>query len=300
MLHTYPSRRLAVLFCVVALLCAGCSPPRENVIVIGSKNFSESALLGEILAQHLEAKLHRQVDRRFYLAGTFICQQAILSGRIDAYVEYTGTALTAVLKDPSDSNSAAVFQRVSDEYQRRFHLDVLTSLGFNNTFALVVRGEDARKYDLKTISDLSRVAAQWRPGFGYEFMERPDGYPGLKSTYDLDFPTSPRILDLGLLYRALLNGQVDVVAGNSTDGLLSANDLVILQDDKHYFPAYDAVPVARPDTFTRFPGTREALLELANTISDTEMQKMNYEVDVQHRDIADVARDFLQSKGLGK
>jgi osmoprotectant transport system substrate-binding protein len=295
-----PSRRLAVLFCVAALFCAGCSPPRENEIVIGSKNFSESALLGEILAQHLEAKLHRQVDRRFYLAGTFICHQAILSGRIDAYVEYTGTALTAVLKDPSDSNSAAVFRRVRDEYQRRFHLDVLPSLGFNNTFALVVRGEDARKYNLKTISDLSRVADQWRPGFGYEFMERPDGYPGLKTAYSLNFPSSPRILDLGLLYRALLDGQVDVVAGNSTDGLLSANDLVILQDDKHYFPAYDAVPVARPDMFTRFPGAREALLELGNTITDTEMQKMNLEVDVKHRDIADVARDFLQSKGLDK
>jgi osmoprotectant transport system substrate-binding protein len=294
------ARRFALIFAVAALLCAGCSPPRENQIVIGSKNFSESALLGEILAQHLESKLHKSVERRFYLAGTFICQQAILSGRIDAYVEYTGTALTAVLKDPSNSNSAAVFTRVRDEYQQRFHLDVLPSLGFNNTFALVVRGDDARKYNLKTISDLARVAPQWRPGFGYEFMERPDGYPGLASTYGLSFQSSPRVLDLGLLYRAMLDNQVDVVAGNSTDGLLSANDLVILQDDKHYFPAYEAVPVVRPDIFTRFPGAREALIELANTITDTEMQKMNYEADVQHRDIADIARDFLQSKGLDK
>jgi osmoprotectant transport system substrate-binding protein len=294
------TRRLFAISFVAALLAAGCSPPRENQIVIGSKNFSESALLGEILARHLEARLHRPVDRRFYLAGTFICQQAILSGRIDAYVEYTGTALSAVLKDPSDSNSAVVFARIRDEYQSRFHLEVLPSLGFNNTFALVVRGDDARKNNMKTISDLARLAPQWRPGFGYEFMERPDGYPGLQAKYGLSFPSSPRILDLGLLYRALLDGQVDVVAGNSTDGLLAANDLVILQDDKHYFPAYDAVPVVRPDTFTRFPGAREALVELANTITDTEMQKMNYQADVQHRDIADIAREFLQSKGLEK
>ncbi|MGA8037914.1 MAG: glycine betaine ABC transporter substrate-binding protein [Candidatus Acidiferrales bacterium] len=290
--------RLALAACVVALLCVSCGLPRENVIVVGSKNFSESALLGEILAQHLEAKLHRSVDRRFYLAGTFICQQALLAGRIDTYVEYTGTALTAVLKDPSESDSAAVFQRVRDEYRQRFDLDVFPSLGFNNTFAIVVRGDDARKFNLKKLSDLSAVAPQWRPGFGYEFMERPDGYLGLRAKYGLNFDTAPRVLDLGLLYRALLDGQVDVVAGNSTDGILSAHDLVILEDDKHYFPAYDAVPVVRPDTLERFPGAREALLALANTLSDSEMRKMNFEVDVNHRDIADVAREFLRSKGL--
>jgi osmoprotectant transport system substrate-binding protein len=291
-------RRLGLVGFLATVLCVSCGIPRENTIVVGSKNFSESALLGEIIAQHLETRLHHPVERRFYLAGTFICQQAMLSGRIDVYAEYTGTALTAVLKDPSDSDSTAVFHRVRDEYKKRFNLDVLPSLGFNNTFAIVVRGEDARKFDLKTISDAARVAPQWRPGFGYEFMERPDGYQGLKAKYGLNFAEPPRVLDLGLLYRALLDRQVDLVAGNSTDGLLSARDLVILEDDRHYFPAYDAVPVVRPDTLTRFPGTREALLELANTINDEEMRKMNYEVDVNHRDIADVARDFLHAKGL--
>jgi osmoprotectant transport system substrate-binding protein len=284
--------------CAAALIVAACGLPRENTIVVGSKNFSESALLGEIVAQHLESRLHRPVERRFYLAGTFICQQAILAARIDTYVEYTGTALTAVLKEPSDADSAKVFVTVRDEYRRRFDLDVLPSMGFNNTFAIVVRGADARKMNLKTISDLAAVAPRWRPGFGFEFMERPDGYPGLRAKYGLNFGAAPRVLDLGLLYRALLDGQVDVVAGNSTDGLLSARDLVMLEDDKHYFPAYDAVPVVRPDTFTRFPGAREALLELANTINDSEMRKMNYEVDVNHRDIADVAREFLNAKKL--
>lgn len=283
---------------IVELSLASCGLPRENTIVVGSKNFSESALLGEIVAQHLEARLHHPVERRFYLAGTFICQQAIIAARIDTYVEYTGTALTAVLKEPSNADSAKVFATVRDDYRHRFNLDVLPSMGFNNTFAIVVRGDDARKMNLKTISDVAAVAPQWRPGFGFEFMERPDGYPGLKTMYGLNFGAAPRVLELGLLYRALIEGQVDVVAGNSTDGLLSARDLVILDDDKHYFPAYDAVPIVRPDTLIRFPGVREALLELKNTINDSEMRKMNYEVDVNHRDIADVAHEFLAAKKL--
>jgi osmoprotectant transport system substrate-binding protein len=272
----------AVIACAIAL--AACGGARHDEIVVGSKNFSEQALLGEIVAQHLEARLHRPVTRRFYLAGSYICQQALLSGRMDLYVEYTGTALTAILHDPLQSNPAAVFQRVQSEYQKRFGLEVLPSLGFNNTFAIVVRGEDARR--------------DWRAGFGYEFMERPDGYQGLARTYGLAFAESPRILDLGLLYRALLEKQVDFVAGNSTDGLLAARDLTMLEDDKHYFPPYEAVPVVRTDALARFPGMRAALLELAGKINNDEMRKMNYEVDGEHRDIADVARQFLHAKGL--
>jgi glycine betaine/choline ABC-type transport system substrate-binding protein len=181
----------------------------RNTIVVGSKNFSEQALLGEILAQHIEARTHLPVTRRFYLAGTYICQQALLSGRIDTYVEYTGTALTAILHDSIDKDPSAVFGRVKSEYQRRFGLDVLPSLGFNNTFAIVIRGEDARRLNLKTISDAALHTAQWRAGFGYEFMERPDGYEGLARVYGLRFAEAPRILDLGLLYRALLEKQVD-------------------------------------------------------------------------------------------
>jgi osmoprotectant transport system substrate-binding protein len=292
-------RHAWAILCVLLLLVS-CSPPRENTIVVGSKNFSEQALLGEIVAQHLEFRLHRPVERRFYLAGTYICQQALLSGRIDTYVEYTGTALTAVLKDPIVTNSSAVFARVRDEYKQRFNIDVLPSLGFDNTFAIVVRGEDARRLHLKTISDVAAYATKWRPGFGFEFMERPDGYQGLQSVYGLRFESDPRVLDLGLLYRALLDKQVDLVAGNSTDGLLSARDLTILEDDKHYFPPYDAVPIVRADVFLRFPAARAAMQELSNTITDAEMQSMNYEVDANHRDIADVARDFLHAKRLDR
>jgi osmoprotectant transport system substrate-binding protein len=276
----------------------GCSARRDNTIVVGSKNFPEQALLGEILAQHLEARTHLRVERRFYLAGSYICQQALLAGRIDTYVEYTGTALTAILHDPIEADPSAVFQKVQEEYRKRFALDVLPSLGFNNTFAIVVRGEDARRLHLASLTDAAPYTRGWRAGFGYEFMERPDGYPGLARAYGLKFSAQPRILDLGLLYRALLDKQVDLVAGNSTDGLLAARDLVILADDKHNFPPYEAVPIVREDTLARHPELRAAIAELAGKISDAQMQKMNYAVAGEGRDASDVAREFLHSQGL--
>ena len=291
-------RPAALLIFLVTLCVCGCEPRPRHTIVVGSKNFPEQALLGEILAQHIEARTHLHVERRFYLAGSFICQQAMLAGRIDTYVEYTGTALTAILHDPIESDPSAVFERVQREYKQRFDFDVLPSLGFNNTFALVIRGEDARRLNLKTISDAIPYARNWRAGFGYEFMERPDGYPGLEKVYGLRFAGLPKILDLGLLYRALLDKEVDLVAGNSTDGLIAARDLVILADDKHYFPPYEAVPVVRDDTLKRYPEVRAAIAELAGNISDEEMQKMNYQVAGEGRDIEDVAREFLRSKGL--
>jgi len=292
-------RRAAWLILAAAsvLLVAGCGA-RKNTVVIGSKNFPEQALLGEILAQQIEAHAHLRVERRFYLAGSFICQQAMLSGRIDAYVEYTGTALTAILHDAVAGDRQSVFQQVRREYEQRFKFEVMPSLGFDDTFAMVIRGDDARRLHLATLSQAAAYTPQWRPGFGYEFMERPDGYAGLARVYGLRFAAPPRILDLGLLYRALLAKQVDLIAGNSTDGLLSAQDLTVLQDDKHYFPPYDAVPIVRDRSETRFPGLREALAELAGKISDDDMRKMNYAVVAEQRDIGEVARDFLRSKHL--
>jgi osmoprotectant transport system substrate-binding protein len=282
----------------LAAIVAGCSTRRTDTIVVGSKNFPEQALLGEILAQHLEARTHLKVGRRFYLAGSYICQQALLAGRIDTYVEYTGTALTAILHDPIESDPDSVFAKVRAEYKKRFGFEVMPSLGFNNTFAIVIRGEDARRLNLKTLSDAAHYTPQWRAGFGYEFMERPDGYPDMARVYGLQFAASPRILDLGLLYRALLEKQVDLVAGNSTDGLLAARDLVILEDDKHYFPPYEAVPIVRENLFTQHPEVRAAIAELTGKISDVEMQKMNYAVEGENQDASDVAREFLRSKGM--
>lgn len=274
-----------------------CEPPRpQNTIVVGSKNFPEQALLGEILAQQLEAKTHLHIERRFYLAGTFLCQQAILAGRIDLYVEYTGTALTAVLHEPVERDPKAAFERVQREYARRFGLEVMPSLGFDNTFAIVIRGADARRLGVKTISEAAPYTPHWRAGFGYEFMSRPDGFPGLAKAYGLRFAGQPEIFDLGLLYRALLDHQVDLVAGNSTDGELAARDLTMLDDDKHYFPPYDAVPVVREDTLARHPEIRAAIEELAGKLSNTEMRKMNYAMVGEHRDAADIAREFLRSE----
>lgn len=280
------------------LLIAACGPARQDRIVVGSKNFTEQVVLGELLAQQIESKTHLPVERRFYLAGSYICHQAILAGRIDAYVEYTGTALTAILKEPASGSTAEVYAKVKKAYRERFGLDVAEPLGFNNTFAIVVRGEDARQFKLQTVSEAVPYARRWRAGFGYEFMERPDGFQGLAKTYGLGFAAAPRIMDLGLLYRALVQKQVDLVAGNSTDGLIAALKLAVLKDDRHYFPPYEAVPVVREATLERHPELRAALAELAGKISDEEMRRMNYAVDGERRDPEEVVHDFLKAKGL--
>jgi osmoprotectant transport system substrate-binding protein len=282
----------------LALLLTSCLPPRENRVVIGSKNFTEQLILGEILAQQIETKTHLPVERKFYLAGTFICQQAILGGRIDLYPEYTGTALTAVLKEKPEGNPAQVYRRVQEEYDQRFHLAVGSPLGFNDTFAIEIRGEDARRLNLKTISQAAGYTPNWRAGFGYEFMERPDGYKGLASTYGLRFAQLPRIMDLGLLARALKDKQIDLAAGNTTDGLIPALDLFVLDDDRHYFPPYEAVPIVRGEVLLRHPEVKQALDELAGKISEDEMRQLNYAVDGRHKDPKQVVQQFLKQKGL--
>ena len=222
---------------LLAIMFVSCGPPTQDQIVIGSKNFTEQLVLGEIIAQQIETKTHLPVERRFYLAGTYICQQAILAGRIDIYPEYTGTGVTAILKEKPQGSAEDVYNHMKTEYARRFNLTVGPSFGFNNTFAIEIRGEDARRLGIKTISQAAAYTPQWRPGFGYEFMERPDGYKGLVATYGLHFAEAPRIMDLGLLARALNSKQIDLAAGNTTDGLIPAFDLFVLADDRHYFPA---------------------------------------------------------------
>lgn len=281
----------------LGLLYAACMP-RSKDIVVGSKNFTEQLVLGELMAQVLERATHSTVDRRFYLAGTYICQQALEAGRIDLYVEYTGTALAAVLKQKASGDSQQVYEQVKQQYRQRFNLDVLPPLGFNNSFAMVMRGDDARRLGLTKLSQLSSVAPQLRLGVGYEFLERQDGYQGLVAAYNLKFAEAPRVMDLGLLYRALENHSVDIVAGNNTDGLIAALGLVVLEDDKHYFPPYDAVPVVRPDLFRRFPQAQAALQALAGRISADDMRQMNYAVDGEKRDAADVVRNFLAQHKL--
>ena len=291
-----PSLWVSVL-AAVALL-PSCSPSHADRIVVGSKNFTESLLLGEIVAQQIEAHTNLKVERRFYLAGTYICHQAILGGRIDVYPEYTGTALTAILKQNGSGDKQDVYQSVKTEYERRFGLTLGPALGFNDTFAMEIRGEEARRLNVKTLSQAAAFAPHWRAGFGYEFMERPDGYRGLVATYGLQFAEQPRIMDLGLLARALKDHQIDLAGGNATDGLIPALDLVVLEDDRHYFPPYEAVPVVRQQTLQHHPEVEQILAELAGKISDDEMQRLNYAVDGEHRDATEVVREFLRAKKL--
>jgi len=286
-----------VIFLLAILLTLPACSHRDR-IVVGCKNFTEQIVLGELIAQQIENKTHLPVERRFYLGGTYIAHQGILAGRIDIYPEYTGTALTAVLKEPATSNPKAVYDRVKSEYERRFHLTLGPAFGFNDTFAIEVRGDDARRLHLQTLSQSAQYTPQWRAGFGYEFMERPDGYKGLVAAYGLRFAAPPRIMDLGLLTRALKEHQVDLIAGNMTDGLIPALDLFVLADDKHYFPPYQAVPVIRQQMLAEHPEIGPALDLLGNKISDEEMRHLNYEVDGKKRDVKEVVREFLRSNNL--
>ena len=277
---------------------SGCKKGPQSKITIGSKFFTEQVVLAELLAQHIEAKTGIPVVRKTNLGGTLLVHKALLSGDLDLYVEYTGTALTAVLNEKPQGSSSDVYDRVKKLYAEKFHLEVTEPLGFENNFAMVIRGEDAGKMHIRTLTDLASVAPHWRAGVGYEFLERPDGFPGLSKRYHLQFAESPKVMDLGLIYRALVDHQVDVVAGNSTDGLIDALGLVALEDDQHYFPPYDAVPIVRESTLARFPQLRAAAADLGGKLSASDIRKLNYAVDAQHQDAAAVVRAFRVAKGL--
>jgi osmoprotectant transport system substrate-binding protein len=291
-------RRSFIAGTAAAIAMTACDPPRPDHPVIGAKNFTEQVVLGELLAQEIEAKSDLKVERRFYLAGSYICQQALVAGRIDGYLEYTGTALTAILKQPLDRNPQTVLDTVRSLYASRYNITVAAPLGFENTFAMVIRGDDARRLHLTTLSHAAQYTPQWQLGVGYEFEQRPDGLPGLSKTYGLKFKDAPRTMDLGLLYRALNDHQVDMIAGNSTDGPIQAFGLTALEDDKHYFPPYQAVPLVRDDALRRWPQIQTALNALAGRVSADDMRAMNEAIDGQHRDPAEVVREFRTRKGL--
>ena len=275
----------------LAVALAGCS--REQRVRVGSKNFSEQLVLGEIVAQHLENRLRGHVSRKFDLGGTLLTQQAMESGQLDVYPEYTGTALIAVLKAKPLRDPAEVLKAVRQGY-RQWHLEWLDPLGFENTFAMAVRREDG---GYKTLSAAAEVRA-WKLGAGYEFAHREDGLPGLMKTYGLRLSGTPRTMDLGLLYQALSKHQVEMVAGNSTDGLLSVLPVTVLEDDRHYFPPYECALVVREAAERQFPALRPALAELSGKIDSETMRRLNYELDGKHRPAREIARNFLKSVGL--
>jgi osmoprotectant transport system substrate-binding protein len=275
---------------LLALLASCSSAPR---IVVGGKNFTEQFILAEILAQHVENRLGVEVVRKPNLGGTLLAHNALISGEIDLYPEYTGTALMAVLDLPPAADPAAVLERVDSEYRQQFKVQWLKPFGFNNTFAMVVRGEAARAGNLVTVSDAAARNEGWTLGAGYEFEGRADGLSALNEGYGITWTASPRTMDLGLLYRALEQDQVSMVAANSTDGLLAKLDVSVLEDDRQVFPPYYAAVAVRQDTLTEFEGLEEALSELSGAIPEDLMRQLNYQVDGDHRPVFDVARNFL-------
>ena len=286
-------KRFSKLLCLLVIAAGLSSCSHSDRVVVGSKNFTEQVIMGEMLAQQIERKTHLPVDRKLNLGGTIVCHEALTAGQIDTYVEYTGTGLTAILKEPPAKDSNLAYQTVKAAYKSRFGIEWTEPLGFNNTFAIIVRKSDAEQFGLRTISDAAPRTSRWVAGFGYEFIEREDGYPGLVKTYNLRFPSEPRVMDLGLTYKAVAGHQVDLIAGNSTDGLIGALGLVVLEDDKHYFPPYDAVPLVREAVITKHPEIREALRALGGKVSEEQMRLMNYAVDGEHKDVKQVVKDFL-------
>jgi len=269
---------------------SGCGS--AETIVIGSKNFTEQVILGELLAQQIENQTELKVVRKLNLGGTFICDQALRAGELDGYVEYTGTAYTAILKNDPIRDPREVYQRVKESYGKE-GMEWLQPLGFNNTFAILIRGEAAKRFGVRTISDIASYSPDWLAAFGYEFIERADGFEGLSETYDLKFAEPPRVMELGLTYRALAEQRVDLIAGDSTNGLIAALDLFVLEDDQQYFPPYDGVPVFRSETLQRYPQLREVINRLAGSIDEDQMRRMNYQVDGEGKLVKEVVEEFL-------
>ena len=287
--------RAKTLACVIALLLASCGA--RTTIVVGSKNFTEQVILGEILAQQVERQMHVPVERYLNLGGTLLVHEALVRGSIDLYPEYTGTALTAVLKRPPEKDAAKVLNEVREAYRARWKLDWLDPLGFNNTFAMIVRGDTARDAHLATLTDAARAQA-WRLGVGAEFQNRADGLPGLMNAYGLRLDGQPVTMDLGLLYTALDGRRVDMIAANSTDGQAAVRDVTILDDDRHYFPPYDCAVLAREDVLARYPALRGVLEQLSGKLTAETMRRLNQQVDGQHRPVPQVAREFLDSPAV--
>src|SRR2546422_394535 len=275
---------------------AGCGQARP--LTVGSKNFTEQVILGEIVAQHVSLRLSQRVDRKLNLGGTLLAHPALVKGDLALYPEYTGTALTARLKLPLSSDPDAVFAKVKAEYLARFNVHWLDPLGFNNTFAMVIRGADARKYQIESLSDAARHANGWTLGVGYEFQRRRCGLAGLLKTYKLPLKRRPHPMDLGLLYKALEQKQVDMVAANATDGLLSVLDVKILKDDKRYFPPYQASLAVPADALAKHPPLKRTLEQLSGLFSDEIMRTLNYQVDGKHLPVSEVAITFLRASKL--
>jgi osmoprotectant transport system permease protein len=295
-----PRRRWAVAIALagavlLAIALYGLAQQPAATVVIGAKGFSEQQLLGELLAQEIEDGTRLQVKREFSLGSTFLLHEAVRRGRIDGYVEYSGTAWSAILKQPESQRPAdrrALWQRSRQLMAERFGLRMFPSLGFENSFAMLIRRADGERLGLRTLSQAVPAARKWRAAFGYEFLNRPDGWPGLARRYGFQLASPPSAMDLGLTYRALAEGRVDLIAGDSTNGLIPALNLQILEDDRHYFPPYDAVPVFNAASLRRHPELVAVIESLAGRLSAPTMQRLNAAVDLEHRSPEQVIRQW--------
>jgi len=288
-----------IFFLIIGI--ASCNYKTSNSgsgdIVVASKGFTEQDILSELLAQQIESVAHLKVGRRRFTSA-LVTHQALIAGKIDAYIEYTGTAFTVILKEKVIHDPEVVYEKLRQAYAQKFNLEVMKPLGFEDTFAMIIRGENARQHNIQTLSEAAQYTPKWQGGFGYEFIEREDGFLGLAKTYGLRFAQSPRIMDLGLIYRALLQKQVDMINGNSTDGQIARLGLVVLKDDKHYFPPYEAAPIVRQETLKKYPELKQAIAQLVGKISADDMRQLNYLVEGELRDVKDVVREFRLAKGL--
>lgn len=294
-LKNFMGLAIALVF-LLSIALTGCSG--GDKIVIGSKDFSENILLGEIFSQLIEAKTDIKVERKLNLGGTFVCFEAIKNGQIDIYPEYTGTGLTAQLKMDVIGEPDEAYRVVAEEFNKQFDIKWLSPLGFNNTYTLAVNDKVYQQYGVETFSDLAKISENLVFGAEHEFFDRQDGYEGLVEKYSLKFKGEPKKMNVSLKYQAIGNGDMDVTDAFATDGAIKQYNLKVLTDDLGFFPPYYAAPIIRNATLERYPELEDVLNTLANAIDDATMTELNYKVDVEGKNVATVAKEFLNERGL--
>ena len=287
---------LALLMASLLAVFAGCTAQKS--VTIGSKDFGENIVLGEMFAQLIEAKTDIKVNRKLNMGGTFVNFEAIQKGDIDIYPEYTGTGLTAQLKIDVISDPDEAYRVVSEEFQKQFKITWLKPFGFNNTYTLAVTDAVYRQYGVETYSDLAAVAQNLVFGAEHEFFNRQDGFDGLVALYGMTFKGEPKKMNVSLKYQAIGNGDMDVTDAFATDGPIRQYNLKVLRDDKGFFPPYYAAPIIRTETLNKYPELENVLNALGGLIDDAAMTELNYKIDVEGQAVEAVAKDFLQGKGL--
>jgi len=290
------SLALAVVL-LASVLLSGCGS-NGGTVVVGSKDFNENIVIGEIFAQLIEAKTDLTVERKLNMGGTFVCHEAIKNGDIDIYPEYTGTALTAQLEMDVISDPDEAYAVVSEEFHNQFGIKWLDPLGFNNTYALAITDELYQEYGIETCSELVAISSDLVFGAEHEFFDRQDGYDGLVEAYGFTFKGDPVKMNVALKYQAIGSGDVDVIDAFSTDGEIMQYNLHVLEDDKGFFPPYYLAPIIREDTLEEYPELEDVLNSLGGMIDDAAMTELNYKISVEGQDIETVATEFLQENGL--